>query len=825
MPKLSNKIKIILLIDLILFIACLIGIYQTYEKAGLEPNSHVSFNFSENKVVVNQVSDSDFRSVFSPGDQFIAIEGHPVSNKDDIEFIFDAFKVGAIVKITLERNGSQILQSLILPRYYSWLYLIVQIIVGCVFFINGVFVIYKRPEDLAANIWHWATICTAIIIMCTWGRFSITLFGIGHIIRDIFSTAYAFVSTLYLHLTYVFPRIKLKKANVLFKPFYMFSLILATWMIVTFELAAGYLSMDFFQYHLAAFNITRAYFAIVILWGMGNLIHSYFKAREQSEKRKIRWMLSGLAIGPPAFVIFWQIPQLLSFDNVIPEEIIVLIMIIVPVSFTISIVKYHIFDIDVILRRSSVYFITFSVILILYIAIVAIIAFFIGSVTLSTSILASVITAIIIPLVFEPARLKIQDFIDRKFFRIQYDYRIAQRNFTNELNNCMNLDTVTKMVIQKLDELLKPECIGLSLFNEDSRRWKSYERVNFETLSVNILKQLAKISERTQYKILSHNSSMEAAVEFIDLTKFNVPIDNISIIIPIVSQQKHIIGFLFCGKKKSELQYSLEDIDLLKTICSQTGLAIERIQLQKKLILQSEETQRLKELNQIKSLFVSNVSHEMQTPLTSIKMFSEILQSGKSIPESEQKEYLEIIEGESERLSKLIQNILDFSKIERGVMQYNFQICDMNEIITDVFNSIKYQLNQKNFLVKINLSNEPLQIRADPDAIKVVLFNLISNAIKYSDKEKYLSISSYMETTNTIVEISDKGSGISEEDQKHIFEAYYRAAENTQSIAGTGLGLTLVYNIMEAHGGNIEVKSTLVKGTTFRLIFSGESNA
>ena len=121
-------------------------------------------------------------------------------------------------------------------------------------------------------------------------------------------------------------------------------------------------------------------------------------------------------------------------------------------------------------------------------------------------------------------------------------------------------------------------------------------------------------------------------------------------------------------------------------------------------------------------------------------MFSEILQSKNKIPEDERKEYLEIIEGESERLSKLIQNVLDFSKIERGSIHYNFTNCDLNNIIHEVIRSVKYQLDQNKFKVKLILPEEPVEIIADSDAIKMVLFNLISNAIKYSDTEKYLSI-------------------------------------------------------------------------------------
>jgi signal transduction histidine kinase len=819
MPELSNKIKIILFIDLIVFVICIFGVFQTFEKAGLEPNTQVSFNVSDGKVVVAQISNPELKSVLSKDDRIVSIENHPISCKEDIEFVFDSFSVGKKTNFLIDRNGIEIQKELTLPRYYSLLYLIVQILVGCVFFVNGVFVIYKRPTDLAARIWHWATICTAIIIMCTWGRFSTIPLGSGHFIRNTFSVAYAFLPTLYLHVTYVFPRIKLDKPNIIFKPLYGFSLILALYLIVTFDLAAGQFSMDWFHNYLIAFDINRIYFAIVILFGMGNLIHSYIKAREESEKRKIRWILSGLAIGPPTFVIFWQIPQLLSFDSLIPEEIIVLFMIVVPITFTISIVKYHIFDIDIILRRSSVYFLIISIILLLYIGLIAIVAFVIGSFTLSTSIIASVITATIIPLIFEPARIKVQHFVDRKFFRVHYNYRLAQRGFTNDLNNCINIDSMAKMVVDKLDQLLLPVCIGIYLLEEDSRKWKLYTGLNCKSISENTIQQLAKINQEFHHTLFANKNFVEAAAEFKELSELGLPMEKLALVFPIYTQQKDTVGFIICGTKKSDLQYSLEDLDLLKTICAQTGLAIERIRLQKKLILQSEETKRLQELNQTKSHFVSSVSHEMQTPLTSIKMFAELLQSKTKVSEKDKKEYFEIIEGESDRLARLIKNVLDFSKIERGIKDYKFKEVDLRDVVESVIRSMKYQLKQHNFLLDTEYPDQEIKITVDEDAIIEVISNLISNSIKYSSDNKYISVSMIDKGESIIIEISDKGIGISVEDQKHIFEAFYRSeGENVQTLGGAGLGLTIVQDIIKAHNGKIEIESKLGKGSTFRLI-------
>ena len=155
MPELSKKIKIILFIDLILFSICFLGIYHTIKKAGLEPTSHVSFEVKEGKVLVLNILDSTFEECFLPGDILISIDGHFISSKEDIEFVFDSFEIGEKTNINLSRNGISIKEQVNLPQYYSWFYLIVQIIVGGVFFVLAVFVFYKCPNYLTANIWHW----------------------------------------------------------------------------------------------------------------------------------------------------------------------------------------------------------------------------------------------------------------------------------------------------------------------------------------------------------------------------------------------------------------------------------------------------------------------------------------------------------------------------------------------------------------------------------------------------------------------------------------------------------------------------------------------
>ncbi|MFC2088994.1 PDZ domain-containing protein, partial [Calditrichota bacterium] len=503
MTELSRKIKHIFLVDVILFVICFFGIYHVSEKAGLESSSHVSFTEKEDNVFVLETIDPDFKEQLFSGDIVTSIEGYPVSSKEDIEFICDVFAVGDVVTVTLLRNNDSIEQRIKLPQYYTWFYILVQIIVGSVFFLLGVFVIYKRPNLLVANVWHWSSIAAAIIIMCTWGRFTISPTGSGHLIRIVFSMAYAFVPPLFLQLSFVFPKNKFTNLNKLIYPLYGFSILLAIWMIISFLFATIQISMDWFHHFMFAFDFNRLYFAFVILFGMGNIIHSYIKATEESERRKIRWVLLGLAIGPPAFVILWQIPQLLAYDSFIPEDVIVLFMLIVPITFSISIVKYNIFDIDLIVRRSTVYFIVVSLLITIYAIIVGLTVLLIGSFTIETSLIASVVAAILIPVFFEPLRLFVQRGIDRKFFHVRYNYRLAQLSFTNELNDCVSINSIADLVVEKLDNLLKPECIGLYLIAHNKHKWQLYAGKNCESIREKTLKELNNIDEKVNSKIYS----------------------------------------------------------------------------------------------------------------------------------------------------------------------------------------------------------------------------------------------------------------------------------------------------------------------------------
>lgn len=229
------------------------------------------------------------------------------------------------------------------------------------------------------------------------------------------------------------------------------------------------------------------------------------------------------------------------------------------------------------------------------------------------------------------------------------------------------------------------------------------------------------------------------------------------------------------------------------------------------------------QLAQIKSDFVSNVSHELRTPLSLISMFAETLEMGRVKSEEKKNEYYSIIHSETSRLSNIVNKVLNFSKMEAGKRVYHFEQTDLNAISEKIFNTYCFHLQNNGFVFNFTPNKEISQIQVDPGAISEAIINLIDNAVKYSENNKIINLRTGLENGFVFVEVEDKGIGISESDQKKIFDKFFRVSTGyVHNTKGTGLGLSLVKQIIEAHKGKIKLTSSPGKGSCFRLLFPVE---
>jgi signal transduction histidine kinase len=223
-------------------------------------------------------------------------------------------------------------------------------------------------------------------------------------------------------------------------------------------------------------------------------------------------------------------------------------------------------------------------------------------------------------------------------------------------------------------------------------------------------------------------------------------------------------------------------------------------------------------LARLKSDFVSNVSHELRTPLALIRLYAETLELGRITTQEKKHEYYGIIRKESERLSALINNILDFSRIEAGRKEYDFRETDIAELVRNTLDSYRYQIEQQGFALEEQIDPGIPKVPVDREAIARALVNLVNNALKYSDNEKFLGVKLYREQSVLKLEVSDRGIGIDRHEQARIFEKFYRTCDPlVHNTKGSGLGLSLVRHITHAHGGEVEVESTPGRGSKFTL--------
>jgi len=236
------------------------------------------------------------------------------------------------------------------------------------------------------------------------------------------------------------------------------------------------------------------------------------------------------------------------------------------------------------------------------------------------------------------------------------------------------------------------------------------------------------------------------------------------------------------------------------------------------ILLLTRDVSRESQLSQVRSDFVSAVSHELKTPITLIRLYGETLLEGESFPEEERRGFYQIITREAERLSHLIDRVLTFSRIESGQQQYHLQEGDLRLVVARTLEVYGQYFKQRGFSLTADLATSLPLVRFDPDGVSQALLNLLDNAAKYSGDSTEVDVRLRGLDGNVILEVEDHGIGIPPEERQKVFEQFYRVPAGAVK-GGYGLGLFLVRHIMEAHGGSVEMESGCGGGSRFRLVF------
>ncbi len=223
-------------------------------------------------------------------------------------------------------------------------------------------------------------------------------------------------------------------------------------------------------------------------------------------------------------------------------------------------------------------------------------------------------------------------------------------------------------------------------------------------------------------------------------------------------------------------------------------------------------------LSRLQTDFVNKVSHDLRTPLTSIRMFVETLQMGRLADEAQRREALDIIAAETARLSSLIARLLDWARMESGKRTFDLRRQPLGPIVDDALRAVEPQRLQTGAELRREVPDDLPAVLADRDALGDALVDLLQNAFKYTGPEKSIAITARKAGNAVEVVVSDNGPGIPGADQKRIFDKFYRGKDPLErSIEGSGLGLSMVKHVVEAHGGKVSVRSEVGKGAAFSV--------
>ncbi|MBK9097359.1 MAG: hypothetical protein IPM14_04390 [bacterium] len=802
----------LLIADILIFFICVGGLYLITLKAGLPFKTSV-----ENSSLIVSENSHKIKDII-PGDEIISIDYHTFTKWEEVELYLDGKRIGESIYLELKRNGSSALVSVHLTNYYTLFDLIIISLVGITFFGMGVFVRLKAPGNNSAQFFHWASIGLGMVIVMTAGYFNIQPSGYGHFNRILWLFAYSVTPVSFIHFTASFIKEKIKGIRNILWFFYIsafINTIILTYLFLDSTLGGNTESL---KYYVTFFNsFFRLFLISCIVIAISICIYAYRSTNEIEERKRLQWLLLGFFIGPLSFVIFWVIPIFLTGYSLIPESLVLIFLTAIPITFSIAIVKYHLMNINLIIRRSVVYTIILGIIILTYIGISSLITLFVSDINPA---FPSVITAFAVVALLQPVKNAIQKFVDKKFFRVEYDYREEQQKFLDEIKNIFDIHSLADLIVNRTDNLIPVEKIGFFELIKETGRVKIIANKGWEMLQSR--------SIRFESENLKTDLSIPVAVD--DRVEPGLKIESADIkvfkrwgmvlVFPVKSPGGIIHGFLVLGAKKSGQRFLKDDIDLLNTVAAAAALAIDRIKLQEELILEQLEAKRLEELNELKSFFMQTITHELKTPLTSIKMFTEKLQNKKNLDSEKADFSLKVIDGESDKLRRLIDNILDYARIEKGMKTYNQKPVDLTLVVRKAIESMKYQFMISKQSVESCIPSEKIFINADEEAVERAITNLLTNASKYSFPESKTSVTAGLSDKRAFVEVKDQGRGIPEEDLKYIFEPFKRVTtQETKKIEGTGLGLAIVKHIMDAHQGQIEVESKVGKGSKFTLWF------
>lgn len=581
------------------------------------------------------------------------------------------------------------------------------------------------------------------------------------------------------------------------------------------------------------------------------LFHTAIKAPSAYQRKQAKWLFIGLSTGLLPLTILVTVPAMFTGAPGSYGNIAACTLIAIPICYCVAIIRYRLMDLELIINQGLVYGIVSGLIIILYLLTSSAIGLAFESASGKGSGEVSIIALLISAMLFTPARSIVKAIVARAFYRQRYTYHKTMLDLSRALSLILDLDKLLDTILSKITLTMQLKSGAIFLWDEGEKTLKVREPEGFSEYSdalqfasgdwfLEQLREDAKPVELSDKLLLqdylARSDGLKAAIKYFPNSAW----------VPFVARER-LIGLLVLGEKLSGDRYSNDDLSLFSTLAYQGAIAIEnathyaqlqhRTETMEKAYDKLRQTyqeyggalpqvedgnldaafadiaEKLKEVDEFKTQLLSNISHDLKTPLTSIALYvNNFLKGIYGELTEKQTEDFTTIKNNCAKLKWMVNDLLDLSRIALGTLSLQKETISLCGVIGEVVGSLKHQAEAKGISLEFAFDGA-LKITADPNRLTQILNNLIDNALKFTETGS-VTVAVTERDDDVEISVSDTGIGVPEAEFQNIFDRFYRIS-STDNTKGTGLGLAITRSLVELHGGEIRVESEVGKGSRF----------
>jgi len=485
-----------------------------------------------------------------------------------------------------------------------------------------------------------------------------------------------------------------------------------------------------------------------------------------------------------------------------------------------ALTRYRLMELRMVARRGLAYTTISTLTLGIYGIAVGVLWLVVPELSTTAAILAAVATIFVTGLFIQPLLQNAQTFVDRLFFRERFDMLNALAQLNSDLRDITDFDAVVSKLGENVREILRTDWVGVVLPDASERAFEVYYdtrglkgRLTLQTDGL-LARRLSSVDRPFFRSDLATDPYLQAASE---VERSTIRELQAEMIVPLKAGGE-LTGFLYMGPKLVGGHYTAAELDFVSAAADQSAMAINNARA---FAIEAKRRQELERLDSLKSILLQTVSHELKSPITAIKLSTELLDhiSNGNASEKQRERLINTLKYGIQRLERLTSESLDYAAMQSAHLELKRQPARLDAIIDEAVSLLQPSITAREQKIEYDIDNTLHPLMIDAQRIERVIANLISNAHKYSPKGALIRIEVKLEQEEQVIRVIDEGVGINADEVEAVFSPYYRGKlADTSPVQGSGLGLSIARYLTELHEGSLSVESDGRRsGATFVL--------